>query len=118
MRVLHIFDHSIPLQSGYTFRSLAILREQRKLGIETWQITSSKQYGSKAAVEDILTRPVVEKTEDASAAQQEPAPEEPPGPGAPQLLHCLLAQHARPIRIIGIESCWPLVRPKSPNCMT
>lgn len=53
MRVLHIFDHSIPLQSGYTFRSLAILREQRKLGIETWHLTGSKQYGSKAAVEDI-----------------------------------------------------------------
>jgi PEP-CTERM/exosortase A-associated glycosyltransferase len=53
MRILHILDHSIPLQSGYTFRSLAILREQRKLGIETWHVTSSKHYGSEAAVEDI-----------------------------------------------------------------
>ena len=27
LRVLHVLDHSIPLHSGYTFRSLAILRE-------------------------------------------------------------------------------------------
>lgn len=43
MRVLHIFDHSIPLQSGYTFRSAAILREQRALGWETFHLTSPKQ---------------------------------------------------------------------------
>ena len=42
MRILHIFDHSIPLHSGYTFRSRAILREQRKLGWETAHITSPK----------------------------------------------------------------------------
>ena len=27
MRVLHVFYHSIPLQSGYTFRSLPLLTE-------------------------------------------------------------------------------------------
>jgi asparagine synthase (glutamine-hydrolysing) len=27
MRILHVLDHSIPLHSGYTFRTLAILRE-------------------------------------------------------------------------------------------
>ena len=32
IKVLHIFEHSIPLHSGYTFRTAAILREQRKLG--------------------------------------------------------------------------------------
>ncbi len=42
LRVLHVFDHSIPLQSGYAIRSRAILREQHALGIETVQITSSK----------------------------------------------------------------------------
>src|SRR5438067_70369 len=36
MRVLHILDHSIPLHSGYTFRTRAILREQRALG--TWAL--------------------------------------------------------------------------------
>lgn len=43
MRVLHILDHSIPLHSGYTFRTWAILREQRRLGWTTAQITSAKQ---------------------------------------------------------------------------
>ncbi len=40
MKVLHILDHSIPLHSGYTFRTAAILREQRKLGWETHHLTS------------------------------------------------------------------------------
>jgi PEP-CTERM/exosortase A-associated glycosyltransferase len=43
MRVLHILDHSIPLHSGYTFRTRAILREQRALGWETFHVTGSKQ---------------------------------------------------------------------------
>ena len=42
MRILHILDHSIPVHDGYSFRTLAILREQRRLGWETEQITSSK----------------------------------------------------------------------------
>ena len=42
MRILHVLDHSIPLHSGYTFRTLALLREQRKLGWETFQLTSPK----------------------------------------------------------------------------
>ena len=43
MRILHVLDHSIPLHSGYTFRTLAILREQRRLGWETLQLTTPKQ---------------------------------------------------------------------------
>lgn len=43
MRILHIFDHSLPLHSGYTFRSAAILREQRARGWETFHLTSPKQ---------------------------------------------------------------------------
>lgn len=42
VRVLHVFDHSIPLHSGYTFRSLALLRGQRALGWETFHVTSPK----------------------------------------------------------------------------
>jgi len=42
VRVLHVLDHSIPLHSGYTFRTLAILREQRKLGWQTFHVTSPK----------------------------------------------------------------------------
>ncbi|MBE0549691.1 MAG: glycosyltransferase, exosortase A system-associated [Rubrivivax sp.] len=42
MRILHVLDHSIPLHSGYTFRTLALLREQRRLGWETFHLTSPK----------------------------------------------------------------------------
>src|SRR3954469_15607581 len=42
MRILHILDHSLPLQSGYTFRTAAILREQRALGWETVQMTTPR----------------------------------------------------------------------------
>lgn len=42
MRILHIFDHSLPVQSGYSFRSAAILREQAARGWQTLQMTSSK----------------------------------------------------------------------------
>jgi PEP-CTERM/exosortase A-associated glycosyltransferase len=52
MRVLHVFDHSIPLHSGYTFRSLALLRGQRALGWQTFQLTSPKHsagLGDKAS---------------------------------------------------------------------
>ena len=50
MRVLHILDHSIPLQSGYVFRTLAILREQRALGWQTFHLTGPKQ--GEAATEE------------------------------------------------------------------
>ena len=43
MKVLHILDHSIPLHSGYTFRSRAILLGQQKLDITTCHVTSPKQ---------------------------------------------------------------------------
>lgn len=42
MKILHILDHSIPLHSGYTFRTKSILDQQRKLGWETAHITSTK----------------------------------------------------------------------------
>ncbi|MFL6658660.1 MAG: glycosyltransferase WbuB, partial [Massilia sp.] len=43
MRILHVLDHSIPLHSGYTFRTRSILREQQALGWETFHVTGSKQ---------------------------------------------------------------------------
>lgn len=47
MHVLHVLDHSIPLQSGYTFRTRAILKEQRALGWKTSQLTSPKHNPGK-----------------------------------------------------------------------
>ncbi|HMO46564.1 MAG TPA: glycosyltransferase, exosortase A system-associated [Rubrivivax sp.] len=53
MRILHVLDHSIPLHSGYTFRTLAILREQRRLGWQTLQLTTPKQGHGTAREESI-----------------------------------------------------------------
>jgi PEP-CTERM/exosortase A-associated glycosyltransferase len=53
MRVLHVFDHSIPLHSGYTFRSAAILREQRALGWDTYHLTGPRQVDCKVAEEEV-----------------------------------------------------------------
>ena len=53
MRVLHVLDHSIPLHSGYTFRTRSILREQRALGWETFHVTGSKQNSNDALEESV-----------------------------------------------------------------
>lgn len=53
MRILHVLDHSIPLHSGYTFRTAALLREQRALGWETFHVTSPKQGASSVAEETV-----------------------------------------------------------------
>jgi len=54
MRILHILDHSLPLHSGYTFRTLSSLRESRELGWETIQLTSPKQGGDPEVREETV----------------------------------------------------------------
>jgi len=53
VRILHILDHSIPLHSGYTFRTRNILQEQRALGWETVHITGSKHLNPSGLEEDV-----------------------------------------------------------------
>ena len=53
MKILHILDHSIPLHSGYTFRTRAILTQQAALGWTTVQLTSGKQGPTTAPVEEV-----------------------------------------------------------------
>ena len=53
MKILHVLDHSIPLHSGYSFRTLSILREQRMLGWETVHLTTPKQGPTNIESEDI-----------------------------------------------------------------
>lgn len=55
MRVLHVLDHSIPLHSGYSFRTLAIVREQQALGWSPFLLTSPKQNSG------LLTEETVDK---------------------------------------------------------
>jgi len=42
MKILHILDHSLPLQSGYSFRSQYILQAQRKRDWQPVALTSPK----------------------------------------------------------------------------
>ena len=54
MRILHVLDHSLPLHSGYAFRTIAILRESHALGWETVQLTSAKQGGRADVFEETV----------------------------------------------------------------
>jgi PEP-CTERM/exosortase A-associated glycosyltransferase len=51
MRILHILDHSLPLHSGYVFRTIEILRAQRALGWDTMQLTTPRQHTGTARSE-------------------------------------------------------------------
>ncbi len=53
LKILHVLDHSIPLHSGYTFRTLSILREQHKLGWKTFHLTSPKHIDCTVAEEEV-----------------------------------------------------------------
>jgi len=53
LRVLHILDHSIPLHSGYAFRTLALLREQERMGWQTFHLTTPKQGAAGADEETV-----------------------------------------------------------------
>lgn len=53
LRILHVLDHSIPLHSGYTFRTRAILRQQQLLGWQTFQLTGPKQGPSNSDCEQV-----------------------------------------------------------------
>ncbi|HSU07009.1 MAG TPA: TIGR04063 family PEP-CTERM/XrtA system glycosyltransferase [Acetobacteraceae bacterium] len=53
MRILHVFDHSLPLQSGYVFRSLGILAAQRGFGWHTTQVTGPRHNAAKAPAETV-----------------------------------------------------------------
>jgi PEP-CTERM/exosortase A-associated glycosyltransferase len=53
MKILHILDHSLPLHSGYAFRTIAILREQRALGWHTVQLTTPKHILAGPPIETV-----------------------------------------------------------------
>jgi PEP-CTERM/exosortase A-associated glycosyltransferase len=43
-RILHVLDHSLPLHSGYTFRTRAILNAQLAMGWHVEGVTGVRQY--------------------------------------------------------------------------
>ncbi|MDP4573939.1 glycosyltransferase, exosortase A system-associated [Qipengyuania sp. G39] len=50
-RVLHILDHSLPLHSGYTFRTRAIMKAQAAAGLEVRGITGQRHFAEGPAIE-------------------------------------------------------------------
>jgi PEP-CTERM/exosortase A-associated glycosyltransferase len=57
MRILHVLDHSLPLHSGYTFRTRAILKAQVARGWDVMGVTGWRHYadGPDPEVADELT---------------------------------------------------------------
>ena len=53
MRILHILDHSLPLHSGYTFRTRAILKAQLAAGMEVRGITGARHFAEGPDVEEV-----------------------------------------------------------------
>lgn len=53
MKILHVLDHSLPLQSGYVYRTMAILRAQKAMGLDPVCVTSPKQGQSPAGAEEM-----------------------------------------------------------------
>ncbi len=53
MRILHVLDHGLPLQSGYTFRTRAILKAQEARGWHVAAVTGPRHGLAPDAVESI-----------------------------------------------------------------
>ncbi len=53
MNILHVLDHSVPIFSGYSFRSRSIIHAQRALGLNPVVLTSPKHHSPTDAMEDI-----------------------------------------------------------------
>ena len=53
MRILHILDHGLPLQSGYTFRTRAILKAQEARGWQVAAVTGPRHGLAPDAVESV-----------------------------------------------------------------
>ncbi|MCB2051295.1 MAG: glycosyltransferase, exosortase A system-associated [Novosphingobium sp.] len=51
-RILHVLDHSLPLHSGYTFRTRAILKAQESLGLEVRGVTGLRHVADGPDVEE------------------------------------------------------------------
>lgn len=52
-RILHVLDHSLPLHSGYTFRTRALLKAQQGRGWEVRGITGNRHYAEGPLVETV-----------------------------------------------------------------
>lgn len=44
MRILHVLDHSLPLHSGYTFRTRAMMKSQQAAGLDVRAVTGLRHH--------------------------------------------------------------------------
>lgn len=52
-RILHVLDHSLPLHSGYTFRTRAILKAQQAAGLDVRGITGLRHHAEGPVAEAV-----------------------------------------------------------------
>ncbi len=67
MRILHILDHSLPLQSGYTFRTRAIMKAQASLGWDVAGVTGGRHTAA-GPTEEVVDGLLFFRTPEAGAA--------------------------------------------------
>ena len=48
-RILHVLDHGLPLQSGYSFRTRAILKAEELAGLEVRAVTGLRHTAPASA---------------------------------------------------------------------
>jgi PEP-CTERM/exosortase A-associated glycosyltransferase len=53
MRILHVLDHALPLQSGYTFRTRAILKASRERGWQVAGVSGPRQRTDASGWEEV-----------------------------------------------------------------
>ena len=89
-RILHVLDHSLPLHSGYTFRTRAILKAQEGAGLEVRGVTSQRHQ---------LEAPTSEAFETVDGLTFYRTPDAPSGPAGLREMAELnaLARHIREI---------------------
>lgn len=123
MKILHILDHSVPLHSGYTFRSQNIFKAQKKMGFNPVVLTSPKH-------EESLKQkaPSNETINDITYYRTGPSPQYPiPMASEPVLMHLLYKRilktaeiekpdiiHAHSPVLNGIPAIWAARKLKLP----
>ena len=63
MKILHVLDHSLPLHSGYTFRTRAILKAQQAAGIDVRAVTGLRHDVDGPTSNRATNSPLVESYE-------------------------------------------------------
>lgn len=61
-RVLHVLDHSLPMHSGYTFRTRAILKAQEAMGLEVRGVTGQRHTAAASEGREVFDGLIFHRT--------------------------------------------------------